>query len=92
VLVVRRFVDGRYSVRNLATADDVADPDGRAVLNFKQASAAAQALTVGAGSVAGPGFPLGMPCGPTGMIYGPAGPMLTTRIGRAFRGTPPTPP
>jgi integrase len=39
--LVRRFIDGRYSIAPLAVADDIGDADGQRVYSFEQAHAAA---------------------------------------------------
>ncbi|HKG85608.1 MAG TPA: site-specific integrase, partial [Beijerinckiaceae bacterium] len=41
--VVRHYIgDETYRVETIATADDAADPDGLAILSYKQAQAAAR--------------------------------------------------
>jgi hypothetical protein len=41
--VARRFCSGRYSERQLGTADDLQDPDGTVVLSFREAQEADRA-------------------------------------------------
>jgi integrase len=45
--ILRKYQDGRYSVRTLAWADDLAGSDGELILSFEQAQATAKAMLDG---------------------------------------------
>jgi integrase len=42
--ILRRYIDGKYTVRTLGWADDLAEADGERVLSFEQAQAMARAM------------------------------------------------
>src|SRR5262245_24604381 len=51
--ILRKYEDGKYSVRTLGLADDLNEADGEQILSFEQAQAMAKAMLDGPGPLPG---------------------------------------